>query len=216
MSKETSQRDERAAQLVDEPAEQADRLDQGSAEEQVTDRDYDGSADSVSADSVTTDSVTTDDTAADAQVQTAESGAAATDVDGAVDGAVPSEVADDDVEDAGLASDDGGAETAGERDELMPGEMSVAPVAALWSSEAAGGLQDRWQQLQLRFVDDPRGVVVEAQSLVAEEVQGLTSALTDQQADLDGWASGGIGDTEQLRVVLQRYRDFFDRLLAHA
>ncbi|HEY9377157.1 MAG TPA: hypothetical protein VIQ02_08700, partial [Jiangellaceae bacterium] len=90
------------------------------------------------------------------------------------------------------------------------------PVGALWSSQTTGGLRDRWQQLQLRFVDDPRGVVTEAQSLVSEAVQDLTQTLTEQQRDLDGWATGGDGDTEQLRVALQRYRDFFDRLLGQA
>ena len=73
----------------------------------------------------------------------------------------------------------------------------------------------RWQELQLRFVDDPRGVVIEARSLVAEAVQSLTAALSDRQRDLDGLASSN-GDTEQLRTALQRYRDFFDRWSATA
>src|SRR5215207_9635790 len=29
-------------------------------------------------------------------------------------------------------------------DELMPGELTDAPVGSLWSSETAGGLRDRW------------------------------------------------------------------------
>jgi hypothetical protein len=169
MSEAADPRDERNTQLVDEPAVTTD--------EQVSDRDYDGSPDFVAAG-------TDDGDIADA-------------TSGSVDRATTEDTGD-------------------ERDELLPGEAAVAPVGALWSSASISGLQDRWQQLQLRFVDDPRGVLAEAQSLVAEAVQGFTSALTGQQRELDGWASGGAGDTEQLRVALQRYRDFFDRLVSQA
>jgi hypothetical protein len=109
-------------------------------------------------------------------------------------------------------------DTAGadDHDQLMPGEAAAAPVGELWPAGAATSLQDRWRDLQLRFVDDPRGVVSEAKSLVSEAVQTLTTALSDQQRDLDAWESDGNGETEQLRVALQRYRDFFDRLTSLA
>lgn len=107
-----------------------------------------------------------------------------------------------------------GADT-DQRDDLMPGDMVAAPVGDLLGTDQASGLRNRWQELQLRFVDDPRGVVDEAQSLVGEAVRSLTTALTDQQRDLDGLAFGGNGDTEQLRVALQRYREFFDRVLGY-
>ncbi|HEY9349957.1 MAG TPA: hypothetical protein VIP75_04615 [Acidothermales bacterium] len=115
--------------------------------------------------------------------------------------------------DAPTVTDTAGAD---DRDQLMPGEAAAAPVGELWPAGAATSLQDRWHDLQLRFVDDPRGVVSEAKSLVSEAVQTLTTALSDQQRDLDGWESGGNGETEQLRVALQRYRDFFDRLTSLA
>jgi hypothetical protein len=98
-------------------------------------------------------------------------------------------------------------------DELMPGDKGPGAVGAIWSMDAANSLRGRWQELQLRFVDDPRGVVTEAQALVDEAVRGLTRALTEQQGELDGWTSAGNGDTETLRVALQRYREFFDRVL---
>lgn len=115
--------------------------------------------------------------------------------------------------DAPTVTDTAGAD---DRDQLMPGEAAAAPVGELWPAGAATSLQDRWHDLQLRFVDDPRGVVSEAKSLVSEAVQTFTTALSDQQRDLDGWESGGNGETEQLRVALQRYRDFFDRLTSLA
>jgi hypothetical protein len=107
------------------------------------------------------------------------------------------------------------SEAADQRDELLPGETGAAPVGDLWAADSADDLHSRWQELQLRFVDDPRGVVIEARSLVAEAVQSLTAALSDRQRDLDGLASSSNGDTEQLRTALQRYRDFFDRVVGY-
>ena len=106
------------------------------------------------------------------------------------------------------------SEAADQRDELLPGETGAAPVGDLWAADSADDLHSRWQELQLRFVDDPRGVVTEARSLVAEAVQSLTAALSDRQRDLDGLASSN-GDTEQLRTALQRYREFFDRVVGY-
>jgi hypothetical protein len=195
MTDETDQRPDRTSQLVDEPVEQAQRQDQDLDQEQVTDRNEDGVIDSRDTDVDTEDTVR-DDTTVDA------------------DDAIAADVSD---RAAGAAAGaDRAADTTEERDELMPGEMTAEPVGALWDSQTTNDLRNRWQELQLRFVDDPRGVVTEAQSLVGEAVQSLTASLTDQQRELDGWASGGDGDTEQLRVALQRYRDFFDRMLGPA
>ena len=113
-----------------------------------------------------------------------------------------------------VAGEPATSEAADQRDELLPGEMGAAPVGDLWAADSADDLHSRWQELQLRFVDDPRGVVIEARSLVAEAVQSLTAALSDRQRDLDGLASSN-GDTEQLRTALQRYRDFFDRVVGY-
>ncbi|MET0916032.1 MAG: hypothetical protein ABWY81_07510 [Jiangellaceae bacterium] len=113
-----------------------------------------------------------------------------------------------------VAGEPATSEAADQRDELLPGEMGTAPVGDLWAADSADDLHTRWQELQLRFVDDPRGVVIEARSLVAEAVQSLTAALSDRQRDLDGLTSSN-GDTEQLRTALQRYRDFFDRVVGY-
>lgn len=211
MSKETDPRDARAAQLLDEPTEQANRLEQDPGQDEVSDRNEDGTVDTVTDDdqaAVDADrALRDDDDAADSDAVVADADRAAADID------------DDEIGDTAdeAAADDRTADVGGERDELMPGEMAAEltaePIGTLWSAETAGELRGRWQQLQLRFVDDPRGVVTEAQSLVGEAVEGLTTSLTDQQRELDGWASGGDGETEQLRVALQRYRDFFDRIL---
>jgi hypothetical protein len=102
--------------------------------------------------------------------------------------------------------------------ELMPGQApaeSTAPTAG-WAEGAAEDMRARWQELQLRFVDDPSGVAGQARALVAEAVDAVTEALAEQQRQLDSWSTAEGGDTEQLRVVVQRYRDFFDRMLDRA
>jgi hypothetical protein len=97
--------------------------------------------------------------------------------------------------------------------ELMPGDVPAEPVAALLADDATQGFRNRWRDVQLRFVDDPRAAAGEAQGLVEEAIESLAAALAAQKDDLGGWQNGESGDTEQLRVVVRRYRDFLDRLL---
>ncbi|MEV0395966.1 hypothetical protein [Polymorphospora rubra] len=96
---------------------------------------------------------------------------------------------------------------------LMPGDVPGEPVAVLIPADAAQALRERWREVQLRFVDDPRAAAGEAQDLVEEAVQALAAALAAQKDDLGGWRSSGDEDTERLRVTVRRYRDFLDRLL---
>ena len=69
---------------------------------------------------------------------------------------------------------------------------------------------DRFREIQLRFVDDPKQATAEAATLVGEAVDTLTSTLKGQQDRL----TSGSDDTEQLRVELRGYRDLMNRLLA--
>ncbi|MFB6393609.1 hypothetical protein [Polymorphospora lycopeni] len=96
---------------------------------------------------------------------------------------------------------------------LMPGDVPGEPVAVLIPAATAQALRQRWREVQLRFVDDPRAAAGEAQDLVDEAVQTLATALAEQKDDLGGWRSSGADDTERLRVTVRRYRDFLDRLL---
>ncbi|MFC0006044.1 hypothetical protein [Micromonospora siamensis] len=88
-----------------------------------------------------------------------------------------------------------------------------ADAATLFEPETAQGFRDRWRDVQLRFVDDPKAAVGEAQSLVEEAIQALSSALAAQKDKLGGWQDNGSVDTEQLRVAVRQYRDFLDRVL---
>ena len=75
-------------------------------------------------------------------------------------------------------------------------------------------LRTRWNDVQAGFVDDPRDCVQKADGLVSEVVRQLTDGFTDARARMEQqWSRGEEASTEDLRVALTRYRDFFERLL---
>ncbi|MEH1015903.1 hypothetical protein V6U90_22675 [Micromonospora sp. CPCC 206060] len=73
--------------------------------------------------------------------------------------------------------------------------------------------RDRWREVQLRFVDDPRAAAGEAREVVGDAIEAVARALASRRNELDGWQQSGSDDTEQLRMVVRRYRDLLDRLL---
>ncbi|MGC4760769.1 hypothetical protein [Micromonospora trifolii] len=93
------------------------------------------------------------------------------------------------------------------------GSTVAAEPATLLDTDTAQGFRDRWRDVQLRFVDDPQAAAGEAQSLVEEAIQALSSALAAQKSTLGGWQDAGSADTEQLRMAVRNYRDFLDRVL---
>jgi hypothetical protein len=97
---------------------------------------------------------------------------------------------------------------------LAPGEVPVEPVGGFWEAETVDGFRDRWQQIQLRFIDDPRVSAEQAQTLVTDVIQGFAQALASRREELDRWREAQLDDTEELRVTVRRYRDFLDRLFA--
>jgi hypothetical protein len=99
-----------------------------------------------------------------------------------------------------------GAET--RRDSATDGD--AAPLLS-----DAGGFQARWEEIQVRFVDEPRGAVEDADALVATVMQRLAEGFAQERERLEAqWGRGEDISTEDLRVALQRYRSFFQRLLS--
>ena len=75
--------------------------------------------------------------------------------------------------------------------------------------------QQRWKEIQTRFVDEPRGAVEDADGLVASLMQQLAEGFAKERERLEAqWGRGEDISTEDLRVALQRYRTFFQRLLS--
>jgi hypothetical protein len=64
-------------------------------------------------------------------------------------------------------------------------------------SELAG-YRDRFADLQTRFIDDPRGATDQACSLVKEAVDRMMDSMLE------------AGDTEQMRMAMQRYRNVLE------
>lgn len=98
--------------------------------------------------------------------------------------------------------------------ERLPSDMPTPPMTSIWSEGTVNQMRMRWQAVQLRFVDDPAAVTGEMQTLVGDAVQALSAALAERQRELDSWSHLGH-DTEQLRLAVQRYRDFHEILLGH-
>ena len=92
--------------------------------------------------------------------------------------------------------------------------------AALFDEAAGKRFQDRWLTIQTEFVDEPRDAVQKADGLVAEVLKQLTDTFAHEREELEaGWSGAADGSdqeisTEDLRQAIQRYRSFFNRLLA--
>ncbi|MFI7605701.1 hypothetical protein ACIBTV_11315 [Micromonospora sp. NPDC049366] len=93
------------------------------------------------------------------------------------------------------------------------GSTVAAEPASLFDADTAQNFRDRWRDVQLRFVDDPRAAAAEAQAMVEEAIEALSAALTAQRNTLGAWQETGSADTEELRMAVRRYRDFLDRVL---
>lgn len=97
-------------------------------------------------------------------------------------------------------------------------ETGASPTAPgegrLVAEDAVMDFQARWEAIQQGFVDNPRTAVTEADTLVADVLQRLSATFENQHQELESQWSDGEPSTEDLRGALQRYRDFFDRLLA--
>jgi hypothetical protein len=187
----------------------------------------DDRADDTDADQIAAPDGTFDDRAGEAP----DGGAAAIDADyvavGVAEPMTESEVAD--------MADAGGADATGDTDYATPLDAAPLDAAAMDGTVAdatavgmmpgdapvpdaptpvpnADATHDRWQQIQLGFIDDPRGSVESARNLVVEAVEARISALRDRQTALDGWQGEATPDTEVLRAAIQGYRDMLNSL----
>ena len=85
----------------------------------------------------------------------------------------------------------------------------------LLEGEELQGVITRWREIQAHFVDEPRSAVQQADALVADLMQRLARMFAAERDQLESrWTSGEDVSTEDLRQGLQRYRTFFERLLA--
>jgi len=132
-----------------------------------------------------------------------------------------------------LSSDERSPDTAVREDRRRGWDPATTPVGApaaqaasgrgtagttagpLLAGEDAEGFRARWTDIQTGFVDAPRRAVEQADALVAELMQHLARTFADERGRLEGhWDRGDDVPTDNLRDAFQRYRSFFERLLA--
>lgn len=124
------------------------------------------------------------------------------------------------VADAPIAADDtpatGEPATGSAEPALVPvpvGAAATAPAAGtetIFGADDAKSFQERWREVQLRFVDSPKDAAAEATTLIDEAVEKLTAGLKAQRDGL----TDDTEDTERLRLQLRGYRDILNRILS--
>jgi hypothetical protein len=96
-----------------------------------------------------------------------------------------------------------------------PAQSGSARHAQLLAPEEKQDAVGRWREIQAAFVDEPRQAVTDADALVASLMQQLAQMFAAEREQLEAqWSAGQDVSTEDLRQGLQRYRSFFERLLA--
>ncbi|WP_328463585.1 hypothetical protein [Streptomyces sp. NBC_00448] len=94
---------------------------------------------------------------------------------------------------------------------------TAATPAAPATPAGDGGLSERMEHAVGGFVDDPRGAVREAETVLDEAAQRLTRMLEQRRESLRASVHGvSEPDTEELRIALTHYRDMTRKLLDFA
>jgi hypothetical protein len=98
--------------------------------------------------------------------------------------------------------------------ETLDRAVAVSEPMPLFSESEMGDFRSQWSKIQTGFVDEPRRTVEGADKLVAAVMQRLAEGFANERSGLEKqWDQGDKVSTEDLRIALQRYRSFFDRLL---
>jgi ElaB/YqjD/DUF883 family membrane-anchored ribosome-binding protein len=108
------------------------------------------------------------------------------------------------------------AETTGRvADHTAPEADESSTELMLFADDDLADLRARWAGVQADFVDDPKDCVQKADVLVSDLVDRLTNGFAHARSRLEEqWARGEQASTEDLRLALMHYRNFFERLLA--
>src|SRR5512140_74537 len=102
--------------------------------------------------------------------------------------------------------------------ESLPHQAPVGANAgssvALLTPEDSQRFRTIWNEVQGKFVDEPRAAVQQADALVSEVIEQITQMFAKEHTSLEGqWKEGKEVSTEDLRQALLRYHSFFNRLV---
>lgn len=96
-----------------------------------------------------------------------------------------------------------------------PSDRAASDATPLFPANELEELRNRWSAVQTAFVDEPRTAVDQADGLVAAAMKRLAEVFAEERSRLEQqWDRGDNVSTEDLRIALQRYRSFFQRLLS--
>jgi hypothetical protein len=141
----------------------------------------------------------------------------AADADGALAEPGVADVSDAGMSDAGMSDadvSDAGTPSAAWSPSAVVTTPDAEPEPTPASSVAddSTSADERWHEILTMFVDDPRSSVELAAGLVDESAEALVMFVQErQQALLSDWQGDEAG-TEEMRVALQQYRTFFNRI----
>jgi hypothetical protein len=95
-----------------------------------------------------------------------------------------------------------------------PNSTNAGASASLLNREESENFRTRWNEIQGKFVDEPRSAVEKADELVTEVIELITEMFNNEHRSLEAqWNKGNDVSTEDLRIALQRYRSFFNSLV---
>ncbi len=93
-------------------------------------------------------------------------------------------------------------------------DTNAGSLPALLNREDSEHFRTRWNEIQGKFVDDPRSAVQQGDALVSEVTAQITQMFEQEHAALEGqWKQGNDVSSEDLRQALLRYRSFFNGLV---
>jgi len=107
-------------------------------------------------------------------------------------------------------------------DEKIPSDLpsvdvtgkDAEAVVALLGHDESEHFRTRWNEVQGKFVDEPRSAVQQADALVSDVIEKITEMFANEHSALEAqWKEGKDVSTEDLRKALQHYRSFFNRLV---
>ena len=96
----------------------------------------------------------------------------------------------------------------------VPAPTAPGPSARASSRDRAREYTARWEALKGGFVDEPRQAVARADNLVGELLDELQEQFRRHRHSFEQRLTADQASTEDLRLALRRYRNFFDRLLS--
>lgn len=103
----------------------------------------------------------------------------------------------------------GGAQNGGALNGGGQNDIVIAP-------DQNSDFHSRWREIQAEFIDDPQQAAEHADHLVAEITKAFAAQAEEERNRLSStWQQKGTQGTEELRLVMRRYRGLIDHMLDH-